>query len=282
MRSSRRPGQDSSSGIVNGCGPKSPGSHRAVWGLIARPPDSPAGFPAVSRLPAGFFPFVRLPLVSLRPAFSGSFPSAVARFRFPPRFPSGFPFPWAIFTLALPRGGSAGVGPGRQGPRSPALPRPPPLDRAIRPHSRWRRLGTMGCRHRIACYERPPSTGHRRARTAQADILPGRPRLRLLSVTDFPSASVPGWQRSRLPTTWAWPRSLAVPMVPGPVRGMTARWVWTGWRLARNLILHNWGCAGRDSLMSPGQLSIARVTSARRGLGAAIGLQRGGQRRNEA
>ena len=89
IRSSRRPGQDSSSGIVNGCGPKSPGSHRAVWGLIARPPVSPAGFPPVSRLPAGFFPFVRLPLVSLRPAFSGSFPSAIARFRF--RFPLGFP-----------------------------------------------------------------------------------------------------------------------------------------------------------------------------------------------
>ena len=83
MRSSRRPGRDSASGVVDGCGPKSPGSHRAVWGLISRPPVSPAGFPPVSRLPAGFFPFVRRPLVSLRPAFSGSFPSAVARFRFP-------------------------------------------------------------------------------------------------------------------------------------------------------------------------------------------------------
>ena len=83
MRSSRRPARDFASGVVDGCGPKSPGSHRAVWGLISRPPVSPAGFPPVSRLPAGFFPFVRLPLVSLRPAFSGSFPSAVARFRFP-------------------------------------------------------------------------------------------------------------------------------------------------------------------------------------------------------
>ncbi len=81
--------QDSSSGIVNGCGPKSPDSHRAVWGLISRPPVSPAGFPPVSRLPAGFFPFVRLPLASLRPASSGSFPSAVARFRFPLGFPPG-------------------------------------------------------------------------------------------------------------------------------------------------------------------------------------------------
>jgi len=87
MRSSRRPAKDSASGIVNGCGPKSPGSHRAVWGLISRPPGFPAGFPPVSRLPAGLFPFIRLPLVSLRPAFSGSFPSAVARFRFPLGFP---------------------------------------------------------------------------------------------------------------------------------------------------------------------------------------------------
>ncbi len=72
-----------------------------------------------------WFPFVRRsPVRSLRPLpGSGS-----------PRFPSGSPFPWAIFTLALPRGGSAGAGPGRQGPRSPALPRPPRLDRAIRPH----------------------------------------------------------------------------------------------------------------------------------------------------
>ena len=63
---------------------------------------------------------------------------------------------------------------------------------------------------------------------------------------------------------------------------MTARWVWTGWRLARSLILHDWACAERDSLMSPGQLGIARVTSAGRGWAAAIGLQRGVQRWNEA
>jgi len=63
--------QDSASGVVNACGPKSPDSHRVVWGLITRPPVSPAGFPPVSRLPAGFFPFVRLPLASLRPTFSG-------------------------------------------------------------------------------------------------------------------------------------------------------------------------------------------------------------------
>jgi hypothetical protein len=81
--------QDSVSGIVGACGPKSPDSHRVVWGLTSRPPVSPAGFPPVSRLPAGSLPFVRLLLVSLRPAFSGLFPSAVARVPVPLRFPPG-------------------------------------------------------------------------------------------------------------------------------------------------------------------------------------------------
>ena len=57
--------------------------------------------PHVLRYPCGLssgFPFARraLPLrppspVSLRPAFSGSVPSAAARFRFPFRLPAGFP-----------------------------------------------------------------------------------------------------------------------------------------------------------------------------------------------
>ena len=81
--------QDSASGIVDACGPGSPDSHRVVWGLTSRPPVPPAGLPPVSRLPAGFSPFARLPLVSLRPAFSGSSPSAVARFRFPFGVPPG-------------------------------------------------------------------------------------------------------------------------------------------------------------------------------------------------
>ena len=81
--------RDSASGIVDACRPGSPDSHRVVWGLTSRPPVSPAGFPPVSRLPAGFSPFARLPLVSLRPAFSGSSPSAVARFRFPFGVPPG-------------------------------------------------------------------------------------------------------------------------------------------------------------------------------------------------
>ena len=84
-------GEPSTSGIVDACGPGSPDSHRVVWGLTSRPSGSPAGFPPVSRLPAGISPFARLPLVSLRPAFSGSSPSAAARVPVPLRRPSGFP-----------------------------------------------------------------------------------------------------------------------------------------------------------------------------------------------
>ena len=60
-----------------------------VWGLTSRPPVSPcglsSGFPFARRVP----PFVRLLLVSLRPAFSGLFPSAVAQVPVPLRCPPG-------------------------------------------------------------------------------------------------------------------------------------------------------------------------------------------------
>ena len=46
-----------------------------------------SGFPFARRV----LPFARLPLVSLRPAFSGSSPSAVARVPVPLRSPSRFP-----------------------------------------------------------------------------------------------------------------------------------------------------------------------------------------------
>jgi len=157
--------RDAASGIIRASGPKSPDSHRVVWGLISRPPGSPAGFPPVSRLPAGFF--------RLRPPSSGFPSSGVLRFvpfgRYPVpvllRFPSGFPFPWAIFRLALPRGGSAGVGPGRQGPRSPVLPRPPRRDRATRPHYRWAAAGHDGMPPQNRPLRAAASAGHRRART---------------------------------------------------------------------------------------------------------------------
>jgi hypothetical protein len=90
-RKSRRPAQDSAGGIVDACGPKSPDSHREVWGLTSRPPVPSAGFPPVSRLPAGFFPssaflgspFVRRSPVSLRPLPGSGSPSVSLRVSFP-------------------------------------------------------------------------------------------------------------------------------------------------------------------------------------------------------
>ena len=139
------------------------------------PHRTPSGFPC--GLSSGF-PVARR-VLPLRPPSSGFPSSGVLQFvpfgrcpvPVPPRFPSGFPFPWAIFTLALPRGGSTGVGPGRPGLRSPALPRPPRLDRAIRPHSRWAAAGHDGMPPQNRLLRAAPSAGHRRARTAQIGTL---------------------------------------------------------------------------------------------------------------
>jgi len=82
--------RDSASGIADACGPRSPGSHRVVWGLTARPPVPLRAFlrfpvcppgsppsPAVPGFPSSgvlrFGPFGRCPVPVLR------------------RFPSGFP-----------------------------------------------------------------------------------------------------------------------------------------------------------------------------------------------
>ena len=83
--------QDFASGIVDACGPKSPDSHRVIWGLTARPPVSPGG------LSSGF-PFARR-VLCLRLPSSGFPSSGVLRFGpfgrcpvpAPLRFPSGFP-----------------------------------------------------------------------------------------------------------------------------------------------------------------------------------------------
>ena len=64
--------QDSVSGIVDACGPKSPDSHRVVWGLTSRPPVSLCG------LSSGF-PFARR-VPPLRPPSSGFPSSGVLRF----------------------------------------------------------------------------------------------------------------------------------------------------------------------------------------------------------
>jgi len=85
--------QDCATGTADACGPGSPDSHRVVWGLTSRPPVSPAGFPPVSRLPAGvlppspafpWFPFVRRsPVRSLRPLPGSGSPSVSLRAPFP-------------------------------------------------------------------------------------------------------------------------------------------------------------------------------------------------------
>ncbi len=88
MRSSRRPARTPPA--HRRCvRPRIPGFSPGGLGPHLTSSGSPAGFPPVSRLPAGFSPFARLPLVSRRPAFSGSSPSAVARFRFPFGVPPG-------------------------------------------------------------------------------------------------------------------------------------------------------------------------------------------------
>ncbi len=96
----------------------------------------PAGVPPVSRLPAGFFPFARLPLVSHHPAMiSGVFPSAVARFRFPFGFPPG-PLPLSNLHVNTAAGRvpqalvPAGADQGHQ------FCREPPLDRRDPPTAR--------------------------------------------------------------------------------------------------------------------------------------------------
>ena len=124
---------------------------------------SPAGFPPVSRLPAGFFP--------LRPPSSGFPSSGVLRFgpfgRCSVPVSLRIPFPRAIFTLALPRAGHAGVGPRRQGPMSPVLPRPPHRDHAIRPPYRWAAAGHDGMPPQNRLLRAAARAGHHRTRTAQ-------------------------------------------------------------------------------------------------------------------
>ena len=54
--------QHSASGIVDACGPKSPDSHRVVWGLNARPPVPPGGLSSGLPVARRVLPFLRLPL----------------------------------------------------------------------------------------------------------------------------------------------------------------------------------------------------------------------------
>ena len=110
---------------IPGLAPGGLGPHLTSSGF---PCGLSSGFPLAHRV----LPFRPPSSGSLRPAFSGCslrpLPGSGS--------PSGFPFPRATFTLTLSRGRSAGVGPGRQGSRSPVLPRSPRSDRAIRPYYR--------------------------------------------------------------------------------------------------------------------------------------------------
>ena len=170
--------QDSASGIVDACGPKSP----ALTGWSGASPHVlrfplraflrfPVCPPGSSPSPAVlWFPFVRRsPVRSLRPLPGSGSPSVSLR----------FPSPWAIFTLALPRGGSPGVGPGRQGPTSPVLPRPPRLDRAIRLHDGWAAAGHDGMppQNRLLRAAESPVTSGRERRTSPHPNCPDRPLL---------------------------------------------------------------------------------------------------------
>ena len=155
--------RDSASGLADARGPRSPGSHRVV-GPHRTSSGTPAGFPPVSRCPPA------LPLrppspVSLRPGFSGRslrpLPGSGAS-----QFPSGFVSP-SDLDVGAPPAGSAGAGPGRQGPRSPVLPRPPRLDHAIRPHCRWAAAGHDEMPPRNRPLPAAASAGHHRPGTAQ-------------------------------------------------------------------------------------------------------------------
>ena len=176
MRSS--PG---SGGGVDACGPGSPGSRPGGLG----PHLTSSGFPRRA--------FLRLPVCPpgspLRPPSPGSPSSGVLRFvpfgRCPApvllRFPSGFPFPWAISTLAPPRSGSAGVGPhGRdQGHQSC---RDLLLDRAMRLH----------CRSAAAGHDEMPPQDHL-IRTPTMDIGP-RSLPRRSATRRFGCRPLPGWK----------------------------------------------------------------------------------------
>ena len=136
---------------IPGLSPGGLGPHLTSSGF---PCGLSSGFPFARR---GSSPFVRRPLVSLRPAFSGSFPSAAARFRFP-SVSLRVPYPLGNLHVNAAAGRFRGRRSQAAGTKvtssaattSPGSRDPPAL-------SDGQRLGTMGCRHRIACYERPPS-----------------------------------------------------------------------------------------------------------------------------
>jgi hypothetical protein len=228
MRSSCRPARDSASAIVDACGPKSPDSHRAVWGLNSRPPVPPAGFLRFPGCP---------PVLPLPPPSSGFPSSGVLRFVPFGRCPVPVP-PSVSLRVPFPLGNlhvSAAAGRFRR--RRSQAAGTKVTSSAVDNHLAWiarsartpdgPRLGTTGCRHRIAGYERPPSTGHRRARTAQIEAslcqevfrvffelrFGGTVRVRWVAGRSVDSGPGVAWPKSRRPGCK--PAALATESFPG-------------------------------------------------------------------
>jgi hypothetical protein len=159
--------QDSASGRVDECGPKSPDSHRVVWGLTRGLRDPRRAFLRFPVCPPGSSP--------LRPPSSGLPSSGVLRF-----VPFGrCPIPVPVGSLRVPfylsrPYGSAAAGPlrrrlvpdgkdqGHEYCRDPAG-----LDRAIGQHSRWPAAGHDEMPRQNRLLRAAASARHRRARTAQ-------------------------------------------------------------------------------------------------------------------
>jgi hypothetical protein len=166
--------------MIDACGPKSPDSHRVVWGLTSWPPVPVRAFLRFPVCPPGSSPFARLPLVSRRPAFSGSSPSAVAPVPVPLRFPSGFP-------SAGNAHASAAAGRFRRrwsraaGTKVTSSATAPCLDRAIGPHYIYVQHPTASCAAAL------PVPG-RSSRSLTIDD-PGGPRSRPRCATPAPVVS---------------------------------------------------------------------------------------------
>jgi hypothetical protein len=83
-----------------------------------------------------------------------------------------------------------------------------------------------------SCTDHPLRRGHcaatlvTRLPTISAALCAGARRLESLSVTGFPSASVPGWHSSRLPTDYVGMADVSrLPVALDPVRGVSG---WAG------------------------------------------------------
>ena len=157
--------RDSASGIADVCGPRSPGSHRVVWGLTARPPVPLRAFlrfpvcppgsppsPAVPGFPSSgvlrFGPFGRCPVRVLR--------------RFPPGFPSLSNLHVSAAAGRFRRLRSRAAGTKVTSPAATTSP-----GSRDRPHCRWAAAGHDGMPPQNRLLPAAASAGHRRARTAQ-------------------------------------------------------------------------------------------------------------------